>query len=352
VPPKVVPIPVALAQANAPDQSDTSTAPEYCAVVTIRIDTLFGKLGISDDAKALRWFKAASRRLGMPLTGVERITCVLFKDKGLLWLIESAQPLPERAIVAAYLPRAELIPHQHKHLHASSERNAAGKSQFVLYFATERLLIAGPEEVVKQWRGPLPAKAATLSTFGDIWDQATKHDIVAWSQDKVLKETYGIDAALATVDIGDRLTTEVRCCCADTARARQVAKVLRGYCDLFRTQVLMLCCMAELGQNFPGGPGMVDRGEFVPVRLLRRFDKGLQHAATRAEGTTAVLTATVAVDGKTLRTEVETVIRRLSKSPNSSGGITLPFPFFFAESPQSNTPSGTTPGAVNKEPMP
>jgi hypothetical protein len=348
--PPVAPSPVRQAAPPQPIRQIRASVPywgsvpaDYHGLVSVRVSALLAKLGINDPATAPPWFRLAKKQLGLSLTDVERVTCFVIKDHGLLWLLEGTGPLPEQALVAVCLPNgAQKITYQRDCLYTSPGPAFDGKSKLVLHFASPKLLIAGSEEGVKQWLHPALEQRQALSNEGTFWEEAAKHDIFVGSQDKALKETYGIRSAQATVDLAECLSAEVRCSGVDVSKADDVAKLLRGYRDLCRSQILMFCAMSELGPQFPGSANLRDKPALPSVQLLRRVENGLRHAATQADGTTVRLTASIAVDGKTLRTELDAAMRPLTEKADGQGSNALPFPFSAGQSVRKNVSNKPT----------
>src|SRR5262249_34376790 len=156
---------------------------------------------------------------------------------------------------------------------------------------------------------------------------AGKHDVVAWGQESKDKVggLFGVEAALATLDVGKEITGEVRCQFTNEEAARKGAKALHATCDMFRGQLILACAAREFDQLSPQGSGDAKEFRFVPLKLFRQIEKDLQQAHVRSEGTVAILTMSVGVDGQTLRTEIEAAVRRAG-GKGWLGGITWPFP--------------------------
>ncbi len=239
-----------IAEATSPD---LALVPADCkAFVTLRVAGLLAKLG-SRQIEKLPQAVELKRQLGLPLSAIDRLTCVVPAGEGeVLMIIRGTAALPRKSILAACVPDAEVVKQKSKVVHVSKSNGRA------VHFCSEQVLIGGEKEAVMRF---LQASSATPKVQGTILQVRTlagNHDLVAWGLDQLFPglddpkwTRLGIESEWIAIDVGKELTAECRLCCKDETVARRLVSTLRGLNTGLRAQLLMLNCLRAIKEVFP-----------------------------------------------------------------------------------------------------
>jgi hypothetical protein len=327
--------------------ADTTFVPRDCrCFVTFRVGDLLGKLAGQEIEKLIP-LADLSLHLGVPLADLERLTCVATSKPGKgVTFLQSAKPLPRKAILEACVPGAEEIKHMGTVLHV---RKSDGQT---IHFVNDRFLIGGHQEAVLECLTWASSKPTPLpESLADALGQAGKHDIVAWGIDSLMAEQaklarIGIESGMLTLDVGNEFTVGLRLNCADEAKARLVGKGLRGILTLIRGQVLAVTGLPDAECLIPDT--LPKELCSMPMKLLRLTEKGLQEAVVQPEGTTVTMSLTIAANTRTLCKGIAGIARAMGSSDSGpcafpvlvplgfqtyEPGLTLPSPQYVQNPP-------------------
>jgi hypothetical protein len=299
--------------AAQPASADLSLPPSCNAFLTIRVADLFTKFGAKEGSKftdiALLDSSLAPLGIGPPIgltvLDVERVTLVGLPglEAGGIMMLHGAKPLPKKAFLAACLPEAKKVKHAGRILHVNGTR--------AICFVNDSLLVAGEKAAVKQFfnRGETPAASAT---FKDALAQAGNRDVVFYGNIKALPEDEvtrvlslnGVETVLATLNIDNNLTADLRVQCADEKKATDLAKSVKGVINIFRGQLALGAGLKDARSLLPA-PAAPKEFESLPWELFRLAEKSLADAFPESDGKCMSVSVAIPIDAKTLRTALE-----------------------------------------------
>lgn len=322
-----------------PFPADIVRVPADCtAFVTVQFTRLLGKLGIKEEDNAPLLAKARER-LGIALVDIERLTWVRpssAKDDLWIFILQGTKPLPWKDIQTAYLPGAEEVQFNGKVIHALPGNDSAP----ALYLDGPRLLIGGTKESLKQFLKRPRGKSEMTKSLMEALGEAQCHDIAGWTRVEQLMDTeltrIGLETALGTLDIGKQIDAGLRLTCSDEGKVGDVVKGVRGYISMARSQLLVGNGLKEVGPLMAAAKGEELPG--LPWELMAQTEKALQNAVFRSEGKAVTVSLAIAANAKTVRSEIDSLVKLQTKKNGDSSSLTLPFPFCERIEVVKNTP--------------
>jgi hypothetical protein len=314
--------------------------PGGAGFVTVRVADLLRKVG------GVSILKTMCKKCGVKLEDVDRITVLLpnsEEDYTPLMIVSSTKPFVVRDILAAFVPAAEETQVAGQPVHVSSKNGNAVR------FVNSRLLIAGNKEWLTAYlKQPLPPvrkdneQAAALAS-------AAGHDIVAWADTMWAWDIeeikggklgdYGIESVTLTIDVGSRVDCALRLACTDEVKASKMVPIVRGMVNMTRGELLMVLGLHDAANIL--GDEVPSELSGLPWSLVRLGEAALQQVNVRVTRSAVTTTASLRMDGKALRAELEKLVPPEIAAALASGEIEFPS----ASSPKQDEP-GATAGAL------
>jgi hypothetical protein len=325
--------------------------PQPLLFVTVRAADLAEKLGVKDAPQKHPWSAAWEKMTGIPLHQVERCTFVAADDKSNCFIVRTKAPYKRDAVLNACVPDAKKEKYEGKVCHVSD------KSDVAVHFASDRLVIVGDKDAVKQC---LSAKGQRSPSFAGVLSRTGQHDLVCWmavtqrvdqtrifpiQPDALAELPPGIEKATIILDVGDKMNIEMRLDCDGEASTRKAEKLLHVSVAMAQFFLLQAICAQDLADVYPEmKEGAVAELRAIPIKLIRHAEKGLQDAKFRIDGKTAIASIVLPVDAKMVRSEMKELVKL---SAACFGDPDCPLPFGNKDEPSTSitpyTPSEAAP---------
>jgi hypothetical protein len=353
-----------LRAAEAPiDAPDLRLVPADAAgFATVQVAGVAGKLGFKE-TRGVPLLAVWEKRFGVRAADLERFTLVFVTlSDDPVNVCRTSKPCDRQRVLKALAPDAQAVKRNGKVFHVNDNGAA-------VHFADDRTFLAGPEKLVTQVvekRGP-----EDKTRLAAALRRAADHDLFVWSKAldpeerpakvvtsykagpggaKVpalapgalalfgdLPAPAGIEAADASLDVGDRTVLRVRLDFAEEESAKRGAKLVRVATDGLRAMLLM--GVAELSaldadEDLFGVTDAENAAEVAKAApdllpVLRAAERALQKVRVEAEGTTVPVTVTVPVGAKKLRAALAAGLALATMNngdgPSPDGDALLPF---------------------------
>jgi hypothetical protein len=304
--------------------------------VIVRPAEVLGTLGISPSNGPHLALEAWEKQVGFPVSDVKALAIVFLADDGdFVCVLQGTGKLPRKKLLAACSADGEEVKHEGRVFHVGKSDGTA------LHFVSDSTaVVANNKEILAKYLKRSVADEEPVALDAAV-ELACRHHFVAWVRTSALPKggrvsmPASVKAGTLILDVGKQVTLEARIHCTDAAGAQWGDKVLRFGAGMVHLQAGMASAMsvladgADLFPEFDGLPGgeLKDKLPYFPMTLIRQAVKGLENPRLRREGTTAVLSVSVAIDARTLRTEMQKVVNFAMKEAGKEWGLCLPLPF-------------------------
>jgi hypothetical protein len=326
------------------------------AFASVRVRELSEKLDLARWASLVKECGKFEKNLGVAITKLERITIIATADsKDVVAMIRGSRPFKRDDVLkAADCKKVDL-----------HGRDAyVGAKIGAICFVDERtILAANSEEMMAKFLEPRQGdfkkhlkRAAELAKTNDV---AVWVDVSAVPE-LVMHLPKSVDSLHFAANVADNsINLELGVGCADRDGARWASKALQTGLKFARSASLMGTGVMDGAELFPTLADTEFRQQcrFVPLKLLRQTEKGLEKAQVHEDADSARLSIVIPIDQKSLRGEVAGIARlaliersdsllSLFRLQEWQAGMTLPSgrylehsPMYFPPEPPAPTPA-------------
>jgi hypothetical protein len=237
-------------------------------------------------------------------------------------LLEGTKVLPGKDIVAACIPEAKMEKHDGQCIQVSESGDRA------IHFVNQRLIVGGDKEAVLEFLKKMGKQRAKSPAFAEAIACVGKNDVAFWGRMDRFPDAaewfvkQGIRSVMGTVAFDKEISAEVRVHCTDTQSARRIGRGIHAGSNAIRGQLLLVSALPALGEFLPDGEDF-KKFRHLPHKLIHGVEKALQHGTLKIDDTTVIGNVSLAMDGKTLCSEIERCMRLMGGQDGL--GIELPF---------------------------
>ncbi len=298
---------------DATELSEIALLPtDAIGFVSVRVASMMDKLGLNSHLNKALPLKELQEEFGVSPKDVERCTFALFDTKG-----------GEAAIVVRFAEKQSNL----KDIHARVKK----KFEAVRIIDDRTILLASNEAALKRCGRRAGKTPESEQECANAMKAAQKHDLYVWGQLSALPlcESFplpgGIECGTVMVDVGDKLDIHVVVNCADEESAAWTKKSIQTGLDMVRAQVLAVTAMLGATDLIPGATNDSDlkKMRFMPLKLLRETEKGIQNAHLDIDGTEVGLSISLPISARMLRSEIAGILRLLGDD-SDRGSFELP----------------------------
>jgi hypothetical protein len=150
----------------------------------------------------------------------------------------------------------------------------------------------------------------------------------------------------------------MRCHCGDEDNVRPLMTPVRGGMNLLRGQLVMMGALPDVSGWIPDLASTFgsDDLRWVPRKLLRDLEKGLESADVKAEEKSLIVSMSIPIDMKVLRRETDRLEKYLSEKGTDTASVTPFPPVARADAPagseESSDPARAWRGTGDKQSLP
>jgi len=329
--------------AYAPVDDLSPVVPADCqGFVSVRVASLCDKFECKKP-EAFPPFAAIGKQLGMSLADLDRLS-VFFPagEKGEpLMVLHGKNPLPKKDLLAACLPGGEATTVCGKAVHVNAD--------LAVWFASETCVVGGPKEAMTAYLKALKPADAKPDELAKCLALAQTRDLAGWAKAAALDgmaplPVVGVESLTLSLDFGKKIDLGLRVGCGTERQARDVAQSVRGIVNVARGQMLMVAGMVDASAVI--GEQMPAELKAVSWELVRKAEKGLAAATVKAEKSAVVVAASLPIEAKLLRTEIEKAIALQGGIGECESCFCLPFAMKAQTCPAPQAPQAPQSGAV------